>query len=274
MEIIMIKSEWDKKYLLITSDDFGMSHGSNLGVLEGFQNGILQSASLMVPCPWFSEALKMSIEFGLPVGIHLTLTCEWDNMKWGPLTRAASLTDRFGYFHSSFQELMQHAKEEEILKEYRAQIERALELGIRPTHVDTHMLTSRIDGKQYNMNVAILAKMVASEYNLRYSYAVKEGELIYFNSEFILPENNYAALIHHLDQIDPGIHHLICQCGFGTEEQKALSDTDSMNYRWAAQYREKDLQTITSKRFRKYLADNDIEVIDAESWNGLLNSQI
>ncbi|MCK4852943.1 MAG: ChbG/HpnK family deacetylase [Bacteroidales bacterium] len=87
-------------YLLIRGDDIGSSHAANVGCMESYQNGIMQSVELMPPCPWFPEAVKMLKDNpDLDVGIHLVLTSEWDNIKWGPLTDAPSISDEDGYFY-------------------------------------------------------------------------------------------------------------------------------------------------------------------------------
>ena len=85
--------------LLVRGDDIGFSHSANLGCIESYKNGIVRSVEVMVPCAWFPEAAKLLNENpGFDVGVHLTLTSEWENIKWRPLTNAASLVDKDGYF--------------------------------------------------------------------------------------------------------------------------------------------------------------------------------
>lgn len=262
--------KFDKKYLLITSDDFGMTHAVNSGILRGFQKGVIKSSNFMVPCPWFYEAASIAKRYDLPIGVHLTLTCDWEFLKWRPLTHAPSLVDKHGFFFSSYRELMENAKVEEIRQEYQAQIERVLDMGIKPTHVDTHMLTPRIRDRTGNMEVAIAAREVAREYGLRYTYDAKDRELAYFDSMCELSGKDYGEITQHLKTLGAGIHHMVCHCADPNEEQKHVSPPDSPVYRWAAQYREQDLEITTSPRFREFLAENEFELIGVEQWQRLL----
>ncbi|MGC9343938.1 MAG: ChbG/HpnK family deacetylase, partial [Bacteroidales bacterium] len=85
--------------LLVRGDDIGSFHAANIGCIESYKNGIMQSVEIMVPCPWYPEAVKLLNENpGLDVGVHLVMTSEWENMKWRPLTGISSFTDDQGYF--------------------------------------------------------------------------------------------------------------------------------------------------------------------------------
>ena len=89
----------DSIRLLLRGDDIGSSHTANVACIESYREGIVQSIEVMVPCPWFNEAAMMLRENpGLDVGVHLTLTSEWEFYKWGPLTQAPSLVDERGNF--------------------------------------------------------------------------------------------------------------------------------------------------------------------------------
>jgi predicted glycoside hydrolase/deacetylase ChbG (UPF0249 family) len=130
------------KYLVTTSDDFGMCHSVNVGTVRAMTAGIVRSTNFLVPCPWFHEALDLAKAHGLAAGVHLCLTCDWDRLKWGPLTRAQSLVDEHGHFFGSYAEVARYAREADIYDELKAQIERVKKLGYEPTHLDNHMLTS------------------------------------------------------------------------------------------------------------------------------------
>jgi len=95
-----VHAQTEPARLIIRGDDMGFSHAGNLGIIECFKNGIGTSIEVLVPSPWFPEAVQMLKENpSIDVGIHLTLTSEWDNIKWRPLTDCPSLKDQDGYFY-------------------------------------------------------------------------------------------------------------------------------------------------------------------------------
>ena len=132
------------KYLLIRCDDMGMCHSVNMAIKEVIESVISMSTSVMFACPWYQEAvdiLKQNPQVG--VGIHLTLNAEWKNYRWGPVLgkeTVPSLVDSNGYFFPSRSKLFDNnPRIEEIEKELRAQINRAINSGIRIDYLDYHM---------------------------------------------------------------------------------------------------------------------------------------
>ncbi len=128
--------------LLIRGDDIGSSHTSNVACIESYKNGIMRSVELMVPGPWFPEAVRLLNENpGLDVGVHLVVTSEWNDIKWRPLTCCPSLVDKDGYFYPMIWQRPDFPagtalndapwKIEEIEKEFRAQIETGKEACAR-----------------------------------------------------------------------------------------------------------------------------------------------
>jgi hypothetical protein len=138
---------WERgsRVLILHCDDGGMSHESNLGIMEAMTGGIATSASVMMPCPWVPEiARQVKRNPTLDIGLHLTLNSEWKNYRWGPLAgkRAVpGLVDREGCLWKSVAEVFLHASPDEVETEIRAQIARARSLGLHPTHLDSHMGT-------------------------------------------------------------------------------------------------------------------------------------
>lgn len=157
--------------LIIRGDDMGFSHSGNLALIKCFKEGIERSIEVIVPSPWFPEAVKLLAENpSVDVGIHLALTSEWDNVKWRPLTYAPSLTDSSGYFYPKIWAdakypngaLLQHAwKLSEIEHEFRAQIELALKKIPRISHLSAHMGCMRLSPE-----VDALTKKLAVEYGI------------------------------------------------------------------------------------------------------------
>jgi hypothetical protein len=136
-----------KKRVVIHEDDVGMSHGSNMAFLELCKRGSCSSGSIMVPCPWFPEAVEIATRNPhLDLGIHVTLTSEQKPYRWRPLTsppKSAGLTDELGYFWPDVPRARK-AHPEAVEAEMRAQIDCAKAAGIDITHLDAHMGTAQM----------------------------------------------------------------------------------------------------------------------------------
>ncbi|MEM2087576.1 MAG: polysaccharide deacetylase family protein [Thermoproteota archaeon] len=130
------------KLLIIHADDVGMCHSENMATFLGFQEGIVSSCSLMMPCPWILEAVEFFKENpDYDHGIHSTLTSEWKLYRWGPVSsksQVPTLLDEQGCLHREAQGAAK-ASRQEVEAELRAQVEKAFHLGLRPSHLDTHM---------------------------------------------------------------------------------------------------------------------------------------
>ncbi|CAN5180267.1 carbohydrate deacetylase [soil metagenome] len=141
------KLGWPKgaRVLILHVDDAGMSHDSNMGVEQALTDGVSTSTSVMMPCAWVSEFKSyLDKHPGTDAGLHLTLTSEWDNYRWGPLSGKAAvpgLTDKQGCLWPSVGAVYFKATADEVDKEIRAQLDRALSMGFKPTHLDSHMGT-------------------------------------------------------------------------------------------------------------------------------------
>ncbi len=132
----------DERLLILNCDDLGSSHAANVGVYEALREGSATSATLMVPCPWSREAAAR--HRGEDVGVHLTLNAEWDRYRWGPLTQSPSLLDGDGGFPRTIEEVWEHADLDEVRRELRMQVERAILWGFDVTHLDSHMGTLQL----------------------------------------------------------------------------------------------------------------------------------
>ncbi|MGD0509366.1 MAG: ChbG/HpnK family deacetylase, partial [Terriglobales bacterium] len=131
------------RLLIIHADDLGMSHSVNRATLEALEQGWITSASILVPCPWFPEVARWAKDHpNADLGIHLALTSEWTDLRWGPVSgagRVPSLVDAHGYFPFDTPDVVQNAKTLEVEYELRSQIDRARNAGIPGTHFDMHM---------------------------------------------------------------------------------------------------------------------------------------
>lgn len=127
----------DARLLIITAHDLGSSHAANSGVYRALRDGLATSASLMVPAPWAREAAASYR--GEDIGVQLTLNAEFDLYRWGPITHAPSLVDGDGGFPRTPDELWEHADLDEVRRECRTQIERAIVWGFDVSHLDSHL---------------------------------------------------------------------------------------------------------------------------------------
>jgi chitin disaccharide deacetylase len=125
------------RLLIVSCDDLGSCHAANVGTYEALRAGVATSAGLMVPCPWARDA---ALRYrGEDVGVHLTLNAEHDAYRWGPITQAPSLLDGDGGFPRTVNDLWDHADLDEVRRELRAQIERAILWGFDVSHLDAHL---------------------------------------------------------------------------------------------------------------------------------------
>ncbi len=157
--------------IVIRIDDMGSSHSANLACIDCWQNGIATSVEVMPNCAWFPEAVRLLKENpDLDVGVHLTLTSEWDNVKWGPLTKNPALCNEQGYFFPRLganqkfpgQSLTEHGWSlEDIEREFRAQIETCLRYIPQTSHISGHMGSNR-----FAPEVADLVRRLSAEYGL------------------------------------------------------------------------------------------------------------
>jgi len=151
----------EKRVLILHADDIGMCYEANQAAKSYLTEGHIQSAALMVPCPWYNEMAnwyKEHPEYDL--GLHLALTSEWKTYRWGPVAPPSlvpGLIDKDNYMWANVMGVATHASPEEVERELRAQIEKALKVGPKPGHMDTHMgtLFARADYTQVYLKLAM-----------------------------------------------------------------------------------------------------------------------
>lgn len=161
------------KILIINGDDTGMCHAANLATIECLEKGVMRSATIMVPCPWFPEIAAYAKQNpDKDFGIHLCHTSEWVKYRWGPVAdrdQVPGLIDPDGYLWRGVEDVYKNAKPEEALIEGRVQIKRALGAGIDVTHLDSHMGTLQLHPEYVNVYLQL-----AVEFNLPVRMASQE----------------------------------------------------------------------------------------------------
>ncbi|RFS18182.1 polysaccharide deacetylase family protein [Emticicia sp. C21] len=136
-----------KKVVIFHVDDCGMSYSSNQGAIKSIEQGVATSCSIMMPCGWAPSFIKNYIQKknpNLDAGLHLTLTSEWKDYRWAPVAgfqHAPGLVDEEACMWHTVEQVVKNASADEVEKEIRAQVERALKIGLKPTHLDSHMGT-------------------------------------------------------------------------------------------------------------------------------------
>ena len=137
------------KLLIINGDDTGMCHAANVATIDSLERGLMTSATIMVPCPWFTEIARYAkANPEKDFGIHLCHTSEWQVYRWGPVAsrdKVPGLVDSQGYLWPSVPEVYIHGKPEQALIEGRAQIQKALDAGVDVSHLDSHMGTLQLE---------------------------------------------------------------------------------------------------------------------------------
>jgi predicted glycoside hydrolase/deacetylase ChbG (UPF0249 family) len=143
------------RVLIVNGDDVGMSHAANAATIDAMENGLMTSATIMVPCPWFPEiAAYAEAHPNSDFGLHLTHTSEWKSYRWGPVaskSEVPGLVDPQGYLWPDIRSVYQNSTPEQAEQEARAQIKKARAAGIDVTHLDSHMGALQFDDRYFQV---------------------------------------------------------------------------------------------------------------------------
>jgi predicted glycoside hydrolase/deacetylase ChbG (UPF0249 family) len=223
----------DARLLILNCDDLGSSYAANVGVYESLRGGIATSATLMVPCPWAREAAARYR--GEDVGVHLTLNAEYDLYRWGPITHAPSLLDGDGGFPRTVEDVWEHADVDEVHKELRAQIERAIYWGFDVSHLDSHMGTLQLRPEFFDVYLELAIDFAlplrlsgaSSERAIGFPFrrlAADEG-VVFPDHWVIAPGGNGArrSLERALSDLRPGVTEVSLHPAVDTGELRALA---------------------------------------------------
>ena len=273
----------DSKLLMIHADDAGLSHSENVATIQSLEQGMVNSYSIMVPCPWFYEMATFAKNNpNFDNGIHLTLTCEWENYKFGPVlpvSEVPSLVDENGYFHKNRTGLKKNAITEEVEKELKAQIEKALKFGLNPTHFDSHMYSVATKpeffqlykdlGAEYGLPVPVYREMLETV-GLDIETNIDKTDIVidklhlgkYEDFEKGKLKEYYESVF---DNLSTGLNLLILHPALDDNEMKGIT-VNHPNF--GSEWRQIDFDYFTSQEAKLKFKENNIELI---TWNDIKN---
>jgi hypothetical protein len=264
----------DARILIVHADDVGMTHSVNAATVKALESGLVNSASIMVPCPWFPEVADYAkshpeIDFGL----HLTLTSERVYYRWGPVAtkdQVASLVDPNGYFHHDWSPST-YIDPKDAERELRAQVARAYAMGLRPTHLDSHQYRLIVNGKDlfevflhvahdYKLPIFVTRDWFAENPYLESS--LTRDDIVLDHTVTIspsVPADKWADFYKTaLKNLQPGITEFVIHVATADDEMRAATrERDT----WGAAWRQRDFDFFTSQEFRRLLQEQHIRLI-------------
>ncbi len=273
----------DARVLILNADDFGMCHDQNEGVMTGLKEGVFTSSTILVTCPWFEEAADFARNNpDADLGVHLTLTAEWDSYKWGPvLGRRAvpSLVDEGGYLWQTVAQVYEHARLDQAEAELREQIEKALAAGIDVTHLDSHMGTLQLRADYHEIYARLAAEyrvpirlasrrrmgsegMGAILAQLDASGVVTPDHLVFNGPPMVSETESYWTNL--IRTLKPGLTEILCHPAIARDELRTCA-RDAMQ-------READFQYFTSDKPRQLIKDEGVEMVGFRKLRDLMRS--
>ncbi|MFH1196427.1 MAG: ChbG/HpnK family deacetylase [bacterium] len=242
--------------LIVRGDDMGFCHATNEACIKAYQEGILTSTEVLVNGPWFLDAAEMLCDNpGLDVGAHLTLTSEWANYKWGPITNSSSLVDEDGYFpldKYSFAAL--NPSSEEIEMELRRQIQLAIEHIPTVSHLSFHMGTAI-----YNAEWTEITYNLSVEYNLP---MVPYGEPRWVDVWGVPVDNKENAMNALFENLQRGLTVIVCHPSLDNAETQAIKGSGNLdpNVRMSV-HRQAETDALCSDRIKQTIVDHNIQLV-------------
>ncbi|HUW02988.1 MAG TPA: polysaccharide deacetylase family protein [Acidimicrobiales bacterium] len=236
----------DDRLVILNCDDLGMSHAANVGVYDALRDGIATSATLMVPCPWSRDAADRYR--GEDVGVHLTLNAEYERYRWGPITTSPSLLDGDGGFPRTVADVWDHADLDEVRRECRAQIERAILWGFDISHLDSHMGTLQLRPEFFDVYLELAIDFslplrlsgASTERRIGFPFrrlAAEEGVLFPDSFVYVNGVGSRRAINKAVHDLRPGVTEVYVHPAADTPELRAACND------WPARVDDLDLVT-------------------------------
>jgi chitin disaccharide deacetylase len=221
----------DTRLVIISCDDLGASHGATEGVYGAIRRGVATCASIMMPAPWARYAADSYA--GEDIGVHLTLNAENPSYRWGPLTHAPSLLSGEGGFPRTVDDLWEHADSVEVLRECRAQIERAIAWGIDVTHLAPHLTSITLRPEFFDVYLELAVEFAlpirlpstisadAAGFPFR-QLAAEEGVVSPDHFDHDWRAGSRERVLNALENLAPGVTEIHIQPAIDTPEVRAL----------------------------------------------------
>jgi predicted glycoside hydrolase/deacetylase ChbG (UPF0249 family) len=253
------------KLLILHGDDLGVAHSVDAASLDALDRGAITSASIMMPTPWVTEvAAYARAHPNADLGLHLTLTSEWETYRWGSVEakdKVQSLLDSTGTFPSDVPPVVARAKVTEVELELRAQVERALALGIRPTHLDSHM------GALFG-SAELIATYIKVAHDYRLPFLAPRGlpvgpndvvlDQIVIAGPEVARDKWKQFYLDAIAGLKPGLTEMIVHLGHDDAELQAVT----VNHEpYGSAWRQRDYDVVTSAELKKALADNHVVLV-------------
>ena len=224
----------ETKLVIISCDDLGACHSANVGVYGALRDGVATCASIMVPAPWARDAAMRYLPTD-DIGVHLTLNCEYEAYRFGPITHAPSLLSGEVGFPRDIADLWEHADTEEVLRECRAQIERALAWDIDVTHLTPHLtaITLRPEffdvylelAVEFRLPVRLPSTISADQAGFPFRHLAEEEGVVFpdhFNHDW--RSGSRERVYDEIRTLQPGVTEIHVQPAIDTLEVRALTD--------------------------------------------------
>ena len=254
----------DASLLIVTCDELGVSYASNSGVYSALREGVAKDAGLVVPGPWAREAAARYR--GEDVGVHLTLNAEYDLYRWGPITHCPSLLDGDGGFPRTVEDLWDHADTDEVRRECRAQVERAIYWGFDVSHLSCHLgaLESRPEFFDVALELAVEFALplrlpdASAEQQWGFPFRTLAAEEGVISPDYLVRVKRARSTKQALDQLfgdlKPGVTEIVLRPAADTAELRAVAPD------WAERVADHDL-SMTDGSLRALTAQAGVHLI-------------
>ncbi len=264
------------KLLILHADDMGVSHSQNSASLTALEKGYVSSGSIMVPCPWFPEVAAYAVKHpDADLGIHLTLTSEWEYYRWGPVTskdKVSSLVNKNGFLYNDVDSLAKMARLKEVEQELRAQIDRAIQFGIHPTHIDSHMGSCFFSkdylkiyiqlAREYHIPCLLNREAFKLIYHIDLDELINDKDVVADKIFMAFPQNYSQGIANYYTQVfkslQPGLSVILLHAAYNNDEMQAVT-IDHPDY--GAAWRQADFDFFSSDACKKLLTEQNIHLI-------------